>query len=84
VDVWQYFEHVACLVIDDETLRHRLATRTTNEFGKHPEELAAALKVNAAAEDQYRKREATILDATRPLDVIVQELLALTGLDARD
>lgn len=27
----------------DETLRDRLQTRTTNAFGKHPEELAAAL-----------------------------------------
>jgi hypothetical protein len=83
VDVWQYFDHVVCLVLDDETLRHRLATRTTNEFGKHPEELAAALKWNPTAEDRYRKRGATILDATRPLDVVVREVLALTRLDGR-
>jgi ribose 1,5-bisphosphokinase PhnN len=83
-DVLQYFDHVVCLVIDDETLRHRLATRTTNDFGKHPEELAAALKVNELAEDQYRKLGATVLDATRPLDVVVQEVLAFAGLHARD
>jgi predicted ATPase len=83
VDVWSYFDHVVCLVIDDETLRHRLATRTTNEFGKHPDQLEAALKANAVVQDQYRKLGATILDATRPLDVVVQGVLALTGLDAR-
>ncbi len=82
VDVWPYFDHVVCLAIDDETLRHRLATRTTNEFGKHPDQLEAALKANAVVEEQYRRRGATILDATRPLDLVVQEMLALTGLDA--
>src|SRR5204862_4497465 len=30
VEVWDRFDRVACLVIDDDTLRHRLATRTTN------------------------------------------------------
>ena len=78
-EVWQYFDHVVCLIIDDETLRHRLATRTTNEFGKHPEELAAALKANAVVEGQYRRRGAMILDATRPLDVVVRDVLAFTG-----
>lgn len=84
VDVWQSFDHVVCLVIDDETLRHRLATRTTNEFGKHPDQLEAALKLNAVVEDQYRRRGATIVDATRPLDVVVQDVLTITGLDGRD
>jgi len=28
---------VVCLVVDEGTLRDRLATRTTNQFGKHPE-----------------------------------------------
>jgi len=41
-DAWDLFDHVVCLVIDDETLRYRLATRTTNSFGKDPVELKMA------------------------------------------
>jgi hypothetical protein len=84
LDVWDYFDHVACLVIDDKTLRHRLATRTTNEFGKHPDQLEAALKTNALVEERYRRLGATIIDATQSLDVVVREVLAIAGLDRQD
>src|SRR5439155_16188338 len=55
VEVWDLFDRVACLVIDDDTLRHRLATRTTNAFGKLPEQLAAAVAWNRDMETQYRR-----------------------------
>lgn len=77
LDVWRYFDHVVCLVIDDETLRRRLATRTTNEFGKLPNELEAALARNQDAEDQYRRLGATVIDATRPLDAVARNVLAI-------
>lgn len=53
IDVWELFDLVVCVVVDNETLRHRLATRTSNSFGKHPEELAAALDHNGRAESHY-------------------------------
>jgi hypothetical protein len=74
---------VVCLVIDDETLRGRLATRTTNEFGKHPGELEAALARNQEAEAQYRKPGVATVDATRPLDAVVRDVLAIAGLTTR-
>jgi ribose 1,5-bisphosphokinase PhnN len=83
LDVWPYFDLVVCLVIDDETLGHRLATRTTNEFGQHPGELEAALARNQDAEAQYRKFGVTTVDATRPLDAVVREVLAIAGLATR-
>jgi len=49
------FDLVVCLVVDNETLRDRLLTRTTNVFGKHPEELAAALECNDGEESAYRR-----------------------------
>lgn len=79
VDVWRHFRSVVCLVIDDETLRHRLATRTTNEFGKHPEELAAALTWNRSESRRYRELGASLVDAARPLDEVVDEVLAVTA-----
>lgn len=69
-DVRDLFDLVICLVIDDETLRHRLLTRTSNSFGKHPEELAAALADNA-----YRHPGATIINGTRPLPEVADAIL---------
>ena len=65
-DVRDLFDLVLCFVIDDRTLRERLRTRTTNSFGRNPEELAAALQHNADAEFRYRRQGATIIDATLP------------------
>ncbi|WP_042381172.1 AAA family ATPase [Streptacidiphilus melanogenes] len=65
-EVWDLFDVVVCLVVDDLTLRHRLLTRATNAYGKHPEELAAALGWNAGTESTYRRFGATVLDGTRP------------------
>lgn len=64
-DAWDLFDHVICLVIDDETLRHRLATRTANSFGKDPVELEMALAANRGASARYRNRGAAIIDATQ-------------------
>jgi broad-specificity NMP kinase len=74
-DVWDLFDLVICVVIDDETLRERLLTRTTNAFGKHPEELAAALRHNAGLESAYRRRGATIIDGGQPLEEVADAVL---------
>ncbi len=65
VDVWDLFDAVVCLVADNGTLRDRLQTRTTNAFGKHPEELAAVLGGNDSVESIYRRLGATIIDGRR-------------------
>jgi 2-phosphoglycerate kinase len=77
IEVWSVFTHVGCLVVDEETLRHRLATRTTNLFGKHPAELEEIVAWNRDIEARYRTYGATIIDATRPLDDVAARVLAL-------
>ena len=68
--VWDLFDLMVCLVVDNKTLQDRLGTRTTNAFGQQPEELAAALGWNAHVEARYRGLGATIIDGTQPpLDV---------------
>jgi hypothetical protein len=76
-EVWELFGRVACLVVDDRTIRHRLAIRTTNPFGKHPEDLARVLQWNRSVEASYRERGATIIDGTRPLAEVVEAVLRL-------
>ncbi|MEU6775140.1 hypothetical protein [Streptomyces sp. NPDC046759] len=82
-EVRELFDLVVCLVIDEETLRHRLATRTTNAFGQHPEELAAALKWNPRMRAIYGNRGATIIDASQPVtevvDSVIEAVQKLTG-----
>ncbi|MFF3890307.1 hypothetical protein [Streptomyces sp. NPDC001914] len=76
-----FFDHIICLVIDEDTLRHRLATRTTNTFGQHPEELAAALKWNPRMRAIYESLDATIIDASKPVTEVVDNVIdAIQGL----
>jgi hypothetical protein len=76
VAVWDLFDHMVCLVADNETLRDRLGTRTTNAFGKHPDELAAALGWNEDVESTYRRLGATIIDGRQPLPEVADAILA--------
>jgi hypothetical protein len=76
-EVWDLFDGVACLVIDDDTVRRRLATRTTNAFGKQPEELERILEWNRDHGAAYRRAGATIIDGARPVDQVVDAVLRL-------
>ena len=75
-DVWDLVDLVVCVVVDNETLRDRLLTRTTNAFGKHPEELAAALGCNDGVESTYRHLGATIIDGRCPPAQVADAILA--------
>jgi broad-specificity NMP kinase len=75
-DVRDLFDLVICLVADDQTLRDRLQARTTNAFGKHPEELAAVLQGNGSMECSYRRSGATIIDGTRPAPEVAEAIRA--------
>lgn len=73
-DVRDLFDLIVCLVIDDATLRRRLATRTTNAFGKNPEELAAAMKWNPRMRSIYQRLGAVIVDASQPPDEVADRI----------
>ncbi|MEU1272676.1 hypothetical protein [Streptomyces sp. NPDC005799] len=74
-DVRDLFDVTVCLVIDEDTLRHRLATRTTNAFGQHPEELAAALEWNPRMRAIYESLGATVIDASKPVNEVVDSVI---------
>jgi dephospho-CoA kinase len=75
-EVLDLFDLVVCLIIDNETLLNRLQARTTNAFGQHPEELAAALQWNDGEEATYRALGATIIDGSQPVADIAATILA--------
>ena len=69
------FTRVVFLSIDVETLRRRVASRTTNDFGKAPHELAAIEEWHSIVEDEHRQFGAVIVDATRPLRQVTDDVL---------
>lgn len=71
-----HFDRVVCLTVDDTTTVERLASRSTNAFGKHPDELAAVVRLNAGVAARYRRLGASIVDATRPVPEVVAAVTA--------
>jgi broad-specificity NMP kinase len=74
-EVWPLFEQVFLLSIDETTMRHRLVTRTTHDFGTRPHELELLLGWNRGIDDHYRRLGATVIDATAPPESVVDEIL---------
>ena len=71
-----YFTKIFNLRIDDDTMRRRLQERTNNEFGKQPGEIELMLRLNRSDE---KPAGAIDVDATQPLDQVVDELLRLAN-----
>jgi gluconate kinase len=74
--VWPSFDEVFALTIDDATIRERISTRTDNTFGRTPAELAEILSWNAQFAASHRRFGAILIDATRPVDRVVDEILS--------
>jgi 2-phosphoglycerate kinase len=74
-DFERHFDKIFTLYINDEVLKHRIATRTNNDYGREPKELEKLLEWNKGAIDYAKKRGATLIDATRPLNEVVDEIL---------
>ena len=75
-DFKHHFAKTFTLHIDDETLTRRLFTRTNNDFGKHPDELALQLDWNKGAVVYSKQRGTILIDATKPISEVVDEILS--------
>ncbi len=74
-DFARYFKKTLILQVDDETLRFRILNRTGNDFGKKPEDLARQLEWNKGVEEYARQKGAVLVDATLPLEKVVDKIL---------
>lgn len=74
-EVWDLFSRIVALVIDEATLKKRIAARTTNDFGKLPHEYASVLEWQKGAEAYYRRMNAVLVDATQAIEVVVDEIV---------
>jgi shikimate kinase len=76
---YRQFDHIVLLSAPTELLVERLATRTTNPYGKHPNELARILGHVQTVEPRLRATASLEVDTSAPLDQVVETILRLTG-----
>lgn len=74
------FDKRFTLVVDNDTMRHRLMTRTSNDFGKHPDDLARQLEWNQGAVEYAKSIGAIVIDATKPIERVVDDILSKSGI----
>jgi shikimate kinase len=69
------FDHIILLTAPADVIARRLATRDTNPYGKHPDELARALQLKDTIEPLLRRGAELEIDTTAPLDRVVGAIL---------
>ncbi len=69
--VWDLFDKVFYLNVDEMTLRKRIASRVDNDFGKTEHELALILERYRQAQRKLDSFHATVIDANTTLDETV-------------
>lgn len=74
-DLLDLFDKVFALLIDEETMRYRLATRTNNNWGKRPLEIQYSLDFKKKWLPLLEKYDYTTIDATQPTKAIVDLIL---------
>lgn len=71
------FDHVVLLSAPADVITQRLATRTTNSYGKQPEEVARVLDLVKTVEPSLRKAADHEIDTRASLDDVVKTVLQL-------
>jgi len=71
------FDHIALLTAPADTLLSRITTRTSNPYGKRPEEQALILRHLFEVEPRLRATATIEIDASAPLAQVVQQLADL-------
>ncbi|MUO79344.1 AAA family ATPase [Agrobacterium vitis] len=69
----ELFDDVFVLDVDQHTLKNRLAGRPEDEFGGKPAERDLIMRLHATKEDI--PANATVIDATMPVDAVVEAIL---------
>jgi hypothetical protein len=67
------------LRVDSETMRDRLLTRTNNDFGKDPAELAEQLELNLHVVEDATRTGFVLVDATRPIGEVADDIVRLAA-----
>lgn len=76
-DFYPMFSKMFGLCLDQDSLDHRLATRTNNPTGNGVHDRAFLLSINKRIEDNLKIVGAEMIDASQPLDTVVDNILKL-------
>jgi thymidylate kinase len=79
LELAEYYDKVICLVIDEETMKRRVASRETNAFGKSADELSLMLYWHGRVLERYKKFGAVMVDAALPLETVTNEVIAISN-----
>lgn len=74
------FDHIILLSAPAEVIVERLATRTSNPYGKRPEEVAQVLDGIQTVEPLLRQGAGHEIDTSVPLELVVARVLEIVGL----
>jgi len=69
------FDKVFALLIDEKTMRYRLATRTNNQWGKRPMEMQYSLAFKEKWLPLIKKYNYITIDSTQPTKTIVDFII---------
>jgi dephospho-CoA kinase len=81
VRFYNQFDHIVLLSAPAPVLVERLATRTTNPYGKRPEEVAEVLHNQQTVEPLLRNVATLELDARAPVEELLESILDLVRED---
>gem|GEM_PF-133727 len=70
------FDHIVLLSAPVRLLLERLATRTTNPYGKHPDELARILWHVQTVEPMLRRGASLEVDTSAPVEQVIETILS--------
>lgn len=73
------FDHVVLLTAPAPVIVERLATRTTNPYGKDPDELRHVLQLNETVVPMLRTSASLEVDTSASLDEVVRTILDAVG-----
>jgi shikimate kinase len=77
VKFYAQFDQIVLLTAPVPVLVERLATRTSNPYGKQPDELARVLRHLQTIEPRLRAAASVEVDTSAPIDQVIETILRL-------
>lgn len=76
---YSQFDPIIPLTAPADVIVERLATRTTNPYGKRPDEVTRTLELEETIEPLLRRASECEIDTKEPIDRVVERLLRYVG-----
>ena len=81
-DAYPLFDRIFFLATDDETLRLRVSEREDHDFGTMPDDFTWIISQNRLLVDEAREAGGCIVDASRSVEELAEEILGQLVVDA--